>query len=94
MKVLVIGSGGREHVLCWSLAKSAEIEQLYCAPGNAGIAAQAECIALDAMDFDGILNFCREKEIGFAVIGPEAPLAGGLADRLEAESLQPTPPKQ
>ncbi len=87
MKTLVIGSGGREHVLCWSLAKSPNIEKLYCAPGNAGIAAQAECVALDVMDFDGILQFCAENGIGFAVIGPEAPLVGGLADRLEAAGI-------
>ena len=87
MKVLVIGSGGREHVLCWSLAASDRIEKIYCAPGNAGIAAQAECVALDVMNFDGILNFCSEKDIGFVVIGPEAPLAGGLADRLEAAGI-------
>ena len=87
MKVLVIGSGGREHVLCWSLATSPEIEQLYCAPGNAGIAGQAECVALDVMDFDGILAFCTERGIGFVVIGPEAPLVSGLADRLEAAGI-------
>ena len=87
MKTLVIGSGGREHVLCWSLAKSPEIEKLYCAPGNAGIAAQAECVALDVMDFDGILRFCAENGIKFAVIGPEAPLVGGLADRLEKAGI-------
>ncbi len=87
MKVLVIGSGGREHVLCWSLATSPEIKRLYCAPGNAGIAALAECVALDVMDFDGILAFCAERGIGFVVIGPEAPLVGGLADRLEAAGI-------
>jgi len=87
MKVLVIGSGGREHVLCWCLARSAEIERLYCAPGNAGIAQQAECIALDVMDFDGILAFCAENAISFVVVGPEAPLVGGLADRLEAAGV-------
>ncbi len=87
MKVLVIGSGGREHVLCWSLAASHQIDKIYCAPGNAGIARDAECVALDVMDFDGILAFCAEKDISFAVIGPEAPLAGGLTDRLEAAGI-------
>ena len=87
MKVLVIGSGGREHVLCWSLAKSPEIEQLYCAPGNAGIATRAECVALEVMDIDGILAFCAERGIGFVVIGPEAPLVGGLTDRLEEAGI-------
>jgi len=87
MKTLVIGSGGREHVLCWSLAKSPEIKKLFCAPGNAGIASQAECVPLDVMDFDSILQFCAEEDIGFTVIGPEAPLVGGLADRLEAAGI-------
>ena len=87
MKTLVIGSGGREHVLCWSLAKSPEIKKLFCAPGNAGIASQAECVPLDVMDFDSILKFCTEEDIGFTVIGPEAPLVGGLADRLEAAGI-------
>jgi phosphoribosylamine--glycine ligase len=87
MKTLVIGSGGREHVLCWSLASSPEIEKLYCAPGNAGIAAAAECVGLDVMDFDGILAFCADHDIGFVVVGPEAPLVGGLADRLEAAGI-------
>ena len=87
MKTLVIGSGGREHVLCWSLAKSPEIKKLFCAPGNAGIASQAECVPLDVMDFDSILQFCTEKDIDFTVIGPEAPLVSGLADRLEAAGI-------
>jgi len=87
MKTLVIGSGGREHVLCWSLAKSPDIQKLFCAPGNAGIAAQAECVALDVMDFERILQFCADEDIGFAVIGPEAPLVGGLTDRLEAAGI-------
>jgi len=87
MKVLVIGSGGREHVLCWSLATSPEIERIYCAPGNAGIAAQAECIALGVMDFDAILSFCAERDIGFVVVGPEAPLVDGLVDKLEAAGI-------
>lgn len=87
MKVFVIGSGGREHVLCWSLATSPEIEKLYCAPGNAGIAALAECVALDVMNFDGILAFCAERDIGFVIIGPEAPLVGGLAEKLEAAGI-------
>ena len=73
--------------MCWSLATSPEIEQLYCAPGNTGITALAECVALDVMDFDDILSFCTENGIGFVVIGPEAPLVGGLADRLEAAGI-------
>jgi phosphoribosylamine--glycine ligase len=85
MNVLVVGSGGREHALCWSLAASPLVDALWCAPGNAGIAQEATCVALDPMDFDGIIAFCREKTIGFVVVGPEAPLVAGLVDRLEAE---------
>jgi phosphoribosylamine--glycine ligase len=87
MKTLVIGSGGREHALCYGLARSPDVDKLYCAPGNAGIAAQAECVPLDVMDFDGILAFCRKTGIEFAIVGPEAPLVGGLADRLEAAGI-------
>ncbi|MFM9862194.1 MAG: phosphoribosylamine--glycine ligase, partial [Micropepsaceae bacterium] len=82
MKILVIGSGGREHALCWAIAASPLCEKLYCAPGNAGIANVAECVAIDVMDFDRIVAFAREKQIEFVVIGPDNPLAGGLADRL------------
>ena len=82
VNLLVIGSGGREHALCWSLAASPLTDALYCAPGNGGIASEAECVDIDAMDFDGILGFCRSAEIDFVVVGPEAPLVGGLVDRL------------
>ena len=87
MNVLVVGSGGREHALCWSLAASPLVETLWCAPGNAGIAAAARCVALAPMDFDGLTAFCREKAVDFAVVGPEAPLVAGLVDRLEAEGV-------
>lgn len=82
MRVLVVGGGGREHALCWAIAASPLCEKLYCAPGNAGIANVAECVAIDVMDFDRIVAFAREKQIEFVVIGPDNPLAGGLADRL------------
>ncbi len=82
MKILVIGSGGREHALCWAIAASPLCDELYCAPGNGGIAQVAECVAIDAMDFDRIVAFARERAIDFVVIGPDNPLAGGLADRL------------
>src|SRR5215813_12694910 len=82
MRILVIGSGGREHALCWAIAASPLTSKLYCAPGNAGIAQVAECAAIDAMDFDRIVAFAREKAIDFVVIGPDNPIAGGLADRL------------
>ncbi|MBA4209741.1 MAG: phosphoribosylamine--glycine ligase [Parvibaculum sp.] len=87
MNILVIGSGGREHALCWAIANSPLCEKLYCAPGNGGIGQVAECVALSPNDFDAIVAFVREKEIGFVVIGPEDPLVNGLADRLDAEGI-------
>ena len=87
MNVLVVGSGGREHALCWHLAASPLLRTLWCAPGNAGIGNEAACVALDPMDFDGLVSFCREESIDFVVIGPEAPLVAGLVDRLEADGI-------
>jgi phosphoribosylamine--glycine ligase len=87
MNVLVIGSGGREHALCWKLAASPLVERLYCAPGNAGIAEIAECLDADPLDFDGLIGLCRSAEIEFVVVGPEAPLVAGIVDRLEAAGI-------
>ncbi len=88
MNVLLIGSGGREHALAWKLAASPSLTKLYCAPGNPGIAREAECVALDIGDHAAIARFAREKEIGLVVVGPEAPLVAGLADRLEADGIR------
>ncbi|MCC7251730.1 phosphoribosylamine--glycine ligase [Hyphomicrobium sp.] len=82
MNVLLIGGGGREHALAWALSASPLLTKLYAAPGNAGIAELAECIALDVADHAAVLAFIKEKAIGFVVIGPEAPLVGGLGDAL------------
>ena len=82
MNVLVVGSGGREHALCWSLAASPLVEKVYCAPGNAGIATEAECVGLDPADGHSIAAFCKHSGIEFVVIGPEGPLVAGLADVL------------
>ena len=87
MNVLVVGSGGREHALCWHLAASPLLDELWCAPGNAGIENEATCVALDPMDFDGLASFCRARSIDLVVVGPEAPLVAGLVDRLEAEGI-------
>ncbi|MEE9557419.1 MAG: phosphoribosylamine--glycine ligase, partial [Candidatus Adiutricales bacterium] len=82
MKVLVIGSGGREHSLVWKLAQSPRVEKIFAAPGNAGMAVQAECVAVGAEDIEGLVKLADEKAIDLAVVGPEAPLTMGLADRL------------
>lgn len=87
MKVLVVGSGGREHALCWSISRSALCDALFCAPGNAGIAEIATCVSIAAEDIAGILRFCREAGIGFVVVGPEGPLVAGLVDRLEEAGI-------
>ena len=87
MNVLVVGSGGREHALCWQLAASPLLGALWCAPGNAGIENEATCVALDPMDFDGLVAFCRARAIDLVVVGPEAPLCAGLVDRLEADDI-------
>jgi len=88
MNVLLIGGGGREHALGWKLKQSPLLDRLYCAPGNAGIEAVAECVALDLADHAAITRFCKDEEIGLVVIGPESPLVAGLADALEAEGLK------
>ena len=88
MRVLVVGSGGREHALCWAIGASPLCDALFCAPGNAGIANEAECVAIAADDIDGLLAFCRESAIDFVVVGPEAPLVAGLVDRLEAAGIK------
>ena len=82
MRVLVVGGGGREHALCWTIAASPLVDALFCAPGNAGIAADAVCVPIAAEDLDGILRFAGEESIDFVVVGPEAPLVAGLVDRL------------
>ena len=87
MKILVVGGGGREHALCWSLAKSPNCEKLYCAPGNAGIAAVAECVAIGGEDVAGLVAFAKDNQIDLVVVGPEAPLVLGLADRLEENGV-------
>jgi phosphoribosylamine---glycine ligase len=82
MRILVVGSGGREHALCWAIAASPLCNKLYCAPGNAGISQEAECVAIAADDVAGIVEFARRERIDFVVVGPEGPLVLGLVDRL------------
>lgn len=88
MKVLVIGSGGREHAIVWKLAQSPLVSKIYAAPGNAGIYRQAELVNLKSEDIEGLLRFAKEKEIDLTVVGPEMPLALGIVDRFEEENLK------
>lgn len=88
MNILLIGSGGREHALAWKLASSPLLTKLWCAPGNAGIAQEAECVALDVADHAAVIAFCRSNSIDFVVVGPEAPLAAGIVDDLAAASIK------
>src|SRR5262249_37564546 len=88
MNVLLIGSGGREHALAWAILASPLLDKLYCAPGNAGIAEIADCVALDAADRGAVVRFCRDQSICLVVVGPEGPLVAGLADDLGAAGLK------
>ncbi len=88
MKVLVVGGGGREHALCWAIAGSPLVERLWCAPGNAGIAEEAECVAIGVEDVTGLVAFAVESAVDLVVIGPEAPLVAGLADRLGEKGIR------
>ena len=82
VKVLIVGSGGREHALAWKLSASSELDELHAAPGNPGIAALGQCHPVRAEDGEGLLSLCRELGIDLVVVGPEAPLVGGLVDTL------------
>jgi phosphoribosylamine--glycine ligase len=88
MQVLVIGSGGREHALVWKLAQSPKIKKIYCAPGNGGIAKQAELVNIKAEDIEGLLKFTKEKNVDLVVVGPERPLALGVVDLFQAEGIR------
>ena len=88
MNILLLGSGGREHALAWKMASSPLTDRLYCAPGNAGIAREAECVALDVADHGAVIAFCRERRIDLVVVGPEAPLCAGIVDDLEAAGIK------
>ena len=94
MKVFVIGSGGREHAIVTSVARSPRVDKIYCAPGNAGIAALAECVPIGAMEFDKLVAFAKEKSIDFTIVGMDDPLVGGIVDVFEAEGLKVFGPRK
>jgi phosphoribosylamine--glycine ligase len=88
MNILLLGSGGREHALAWKMAASPLTDQLYCAPGNAGIAQDATCVALNSADHSAVVEFCKSRAIDLVVVGPEAPLVAGIVDDLEAAGIK------
>lgn len=94
MKVLIVGSGGREHAIAYSTAKSPKVEKIYCAPGNAGIAELAECVPIGAMEFDKLADFAKEKEIDLTIVGMDDPLVGGIVDVFEEKGLRVFGPRK
>ena len=94
MKVLIVGSGGREHAIAWSVAKSLKVDKIYCAPGNAGIAEFAECVNIKAMEFDKLVAFAKENAIDLTIIGMDDPLVGGVVDAFESEGLRVFGPRK
>ncbi len=94
MKVLIVGSGGREHAIAWKVAQSPRVDKIYCAPGNAGIASVAECVPIGAMEFDRLVAFAKEKEIDLTVIGMDDPLVGGVVDEFEKAGMRVFGPRK
>ena len=94
MKVLIVGSGGREHAIAWKVAQSEKVDKIYCAPGNAGIASVAECVDIGAMEFDKLVEFAKEEAIDLTVIGMDDPLVGGVVDEFEKAGLKVFGPKK
>ena len=94
MKVLIVGSGGREHALAWKIAKSPKVDKIYCAPGNAGIAEYAECVPIGAMELEKLADFAEEKQIDLTVIGMDDPLVAGVVDVFEARGLRVFGPRK
>lgn len=94
MKVLIVGSGGREHAIAWKIAQSPKVDKIYCAPGNAGIEEYAECVDIKAMEFERLAEFAKEHEIDLTVIGMDDPLVGGIVDVFEAQGLRVFGPRK
>ena len=94
MKILLLGSGGREHALAWKIAASPLVTKLWCAPGNAGIAREAECIALEVADHAAVITFCLREKVDLVVVGPETPLAAGIVDDLSRAGIKAFGPSE
>ena len=94
MKVLIVGSGGREHAIAWKVAQSPKVEKIYCAPGNGGIGQVAECVPIGAMEFDKLAAFAKEREIDLTIVGMDDPLVGGVVDVFEKEGLRVFGPRK
>lgn len=94
MKVLIVGSGGREHAIAWKVAQSKKVTEIYCAPGNAGIAEYASCVDISAMEFDKLAEFAKDKEIDLTIVGMDDPLVGGIVDVFEAQGLRVFGPRK
>ena len=94
MKVLIVGSGGREHAIAWKVAQSPRTEEIYCAPGNAGIEEYAQCVDIGAMEFEKLADFAQEKGIDLTIIGMDDPLVGGIVDVFEDRGLRVFGPRK
>ena len=94
MKVLIVGSGGREHAIAWKVAQSPKVDKIYCAPGNAGIAEYAECVPITAMEFDKLAAFAKENNVDLTIVGMDDPLVGGIVDTFEAQGLRVFGPRK
>ena len=94
MKILIVGSGGREHAIAWKIAQSPKAEKIYCAPGNAGIAEYAECVDIKAMEFEKLASFAKEHAVDLTVIGMDDPLVGGIVDVFESQGLRVFGPRK
>src|SRR5699024_7241057 len=94
MKVLIVGSGGREHAIAWAVAKSDKVDKIYCAPGNAGIAEYAECVDIGAMEFEKLAAFAKENAVDLCIVGMDDPLVGGLVDVMEEAGIRTFGPKK
>ena len=94
MKVLIVGGGGREHAIATAVAASRQVDKIYCAPGNAGIAQIAECVPINVMEFDALADFAKEKAVDFAIIGPDDPLVGGIVDVFENRGIKTFGPRK